>query len=153
MTPALRRALAAVQAARSRLQDIDDAILPYRIAYQEAVSGLAREREMVAAMVDEAERELRAEAEQVFQQTGNKQPVRGVTVKVFTRLQYDPEQARNFCASTPTYWPALAIDRRKFEELAKETPFAFVKSVQVPMATLAKDLPAPTPAIDGDTEW
>lgn len=90
-----------------------------------------------AARVAELEAAVREQALTVYTATGQKS-MPGVTVKVFTRLQYDAGQALEWArANLPT---ALMLDKKRFEAVAKAIDVPCVTLVEEPQAQIAKDL-------------
>jgi len=88
----------------------------------------------------ECEEKIRELATQSYADTGDKHPHDAVTVKVYTRLDYDPEQAFRYCVDHLT--TALKMDTRKFETVAKAAELDFVDFVDEPRATISRDLSA-----------
>jgi hypothetical protein len=88
------------------------------------------------------EAELREMAVLDFDLTHDKHPHPAVSIKVMTRLQYDPERAAGFCRE---YLPsAIKVDYKTFEKYAKNVadtaPLDFVEFVEEPQAQIVTDL-------------
>jgi len=84
------------------------------------------------------EQAVRETALEAYLETGNKHPHPAITIKVFTKLDYDEEQAVTYCVE---HLPkALKVDKRKFEAVAKAAELDFVQITDDPKATVATDL-------------
>ena len=95
-----------------------------------------------AARMAEIEAQIAAEALQNYTATGNKKPVDGVTVKVFTVLKYDLPEALDWARKNLA--EALTLDRKLFEThakgVAKTQPVPVVQIVDEPRVQIASDL-------------
>jgi len=90
-----------------------------------------------AQQVREAEAKLRELTLQVYEETGNKAPTKGVSVKIFEVLNYDPKVALKWAM---THQIALSLDKKSFEVFAKAAPLDFVTITKEAQATISQDL-------------
>lgn len=94
------------------------------------------------AMIANNEETIKALALDQYHAYGEKKPAPGVTVKLFTALEYDPVRALDWArANLPE---ALTLDRRLFEAhakgVAKTQPVPVVKVVQQPRVQIVTNL-------------
>jgi len=89
------------------------------------------------ARVAEEEAKLRELTLQAYQATGEKIPAPGVSVKVFQTLNYNPQEALDWALQHKI---ALTLDKKSFENIAKNTPLDFVTINEEPRAQIATDL-------------
>lgn len=87
--------------------------------------------------VKEHEKELRDLLAKYFQQTGNKQFDKQLSVRVNTRLEYAEPEALEWAKK---HGLCLALDKKAFEKIASVQSLDFVKPVDVASAVIAKDL-------------
>ena len=92
--------------------------------------------------LQEAETNLRSEAIEEFRATGNKAPGPGVAIKIFGRLEYDPEKAFEWACK---HEMALQLNVKAFEKIVRISPdragdLSFVQVSQEPQAQIATDL-------------
>ena len=114
----------------------DSKALAYKVWEQENLALL----DSVAAtseLVIEEEAILRLKTLQAYLQTGDKTPALGVSVKVFTILDYDTKDALKWAMS---HQIALTLDKKSFETFAKATPLEFVTISEEPRAQIATNL-------------
>ena len=94
--------------------------------------------EMVAkTALSEAEAKLRELALQSYAENKAKTVAPGVGIRIMTRLVYDAKEAMDWALKHSL---ALALDKPKFEKIAKVTPLSFVVSIEEPIATIAAEL-------------
>lgn len=93
------------------------------------------------ADVGDAEEAVRTAALDLYESNGHHKQVHpAVTVKVFTHLEYDPEDAIRYARE---HLPqALKLDRSAFEKAARVLEPKFVTVLEEPRATVARDLSA-----------
>ena len=90
-----------------------------------------------STVVTEEEDELRALTVKAYEQTGNKTPAVGVSIKIFQTMDYDPKEALKWAM---THQIALSLDKKSFENIAKNTPLEFVTIGEEPRAQIAQNL-------------
>ena len=95
---------------------------------------LAAEQQEVVTQAEARLRELTIEA---YSATGNKKPVEGVGIRELMKLDYDPKTALSWATEHKI---ALALDKKAFEGIAKQSPLEFVTSTQEIQATIASEL-------------
>ncbi len=83
------------------------------------------------------EAKLRGLTIEAYELTRNKQPVPGVGIREVTKLDYDLVVALQWATEHKI---ALALDKRAFEGIAKQSPLDFVTSRTEVTATIAKEL-------------
>lgn len=86
----------------------------------------------------------------MFQETGDKAPAPGVSIKMFKRLYYDVDAAKDWCMY---HAPALLkVDTKAFERTAPELKCPLVEIRLDPVPTIASDLSAylPQGPVDAD---
>jgi hypothetical protein len=84
------------------------------------------------------EQRLRQLTIEAYEQTGDKKPAPGVSIRALTELVYDPTQAFAWAKERGL---ALQLDTKAFEAIAKVTALDFVAKREAPQATLARELP------------
>jgi hypothetical protein len=90
--------------------------------------------------VDQVENDLRTLALVKYKDTGNKNPVPGISIKIYKTYVFDAQKARDWAALAA---PAmLVLDTKLFEKLAPDMPGAPIAVLDNPKAMLAKDLEA-----------
>ena len=112
-----------------------ESVSEWNKANKELLDAVSQAEEDVAAK----EAQLRELTLQVFAFTDNKTPAEGVSVKVFSKLEYDPKEALKWSMS---HQVALKLDAPIFENLAKAAPMDFVQTKDEPRAQIAQDLSA-----------
>jgi len=118
----------------SELKEKRDTLLEeWNKANQELFDDLTQ----AGAEVAEVEAKLRELTLQAYQETGSKTPARGVSVKIFQTLDYDPKEALKWAMA---HQIALSLDKKSFEGFAKATPLEFVSLTEEPRAQIATDL-------------
>ncbi len=85
----------------------------------------------------EAEVKLRNLTLQAYAETGDKAPAVGVSVKLFTVLNYDSDEAKEWAVE---HQVALKLDTTTFEKIAKVDKPSFVTMSEEPRAQIARNL-------------
>jgi len=98
--------------------------------FLEAVKGAGEYR-------NEQEYLLREITLQAYEETKNKAPAQGVSIKIFRSLKYDPVEAKTWCLEHKV---ALALDIKTFEKLAQVERLPFVTITEEPKAQIAANL-------------
>jgi hypothetical protein len=93
---------------------------------------------MVGELVSKLETEIRNEATLDYLDNGIKD-LGGVQIKNFTVLEYDEQEAVNYCLEHQ-HATLLKLDKRGFEKVAKELRPEFVRIEEVARAQIATDL-------------
>ena len=86
---------------------------------------------------NEQENLLRELTLEVYRETGEKKPVEGVNVKIFQKLLYNQEEAKDWCLE---HRVALKLDAPVFEKLAQAEKLPFVTITEEPRAQIATNL-------------
>src|SRR3990167_465661 len=81
------------------------------------------------AFLTDAEYRLREMTLLVFNETGNKTPAQGVSVKIFQKLKYNEEEAKEWALA---HGIALKLDIPTFEQHAKIERLSFVSLIDEP---------------------
>lgn len=104
-------------------------------------ASLIAEYKAAVESVAQAEAALRDAGLAIYAEKGDKVPLPGVKIKLFTELDYDSKEAFHYALDHKI---ALALDRKAFDSLAKSehTRPEFVTVTQVPKALLDKDMDA-----------
>ena len=106
--------------------------------------------------VSDSEDYVRRFATNLFEDCGEKHPVPGVTVKVFSSLKYDLDQALAWCKSNATAFVREVLDTKSFEKVAKDLPGAPIETTEVARiyidADLSGYLPPETAVTEGDDD-
>ena len=87
--------------------------------------------------LDAYEKDLRAVAVLEYTESGNRKPVVGVEVKLFSVYDYDAKEAE---AWGWEHRMALKFDKTAFEKIAKASPLPFVTVREEPRTTIATQL-------------
>ena len=106
-------------------------------AWEQEYKSLLDSVTATSELVAEEEAKLRALTLQAYEQTGNKAPALGVSVKIFQTLDYDPKEALKWAMA---HQIALSLDKKSFETFAKATPLEFVTIGEEPRAQIATEL-------------
>jgi hypothetical protein len=86
----------------------------------------------------DADEALRAAALRTYEGAQDKHPHPAVTVKLFTALEYETEEALGYCRE---HLPkALKLDKRAFEKVARVVEPTFVTFIVEPRAQIDRDL-------------
>ena len=126
-----------VARARESAQTARDArALAYSVWEQKYLS-LQTSVATTSELVREEEDKLRALTLQAYEQTGNKTPALGVSVKIFQTLDYEPKEALKWAMA---HQIALSLDKKSFETFAKATPLEFVTIGDEPRVQIAQTL-------------
>jgi hypothetical protein len=111
---------------------------PQFIAHQEAQARTVEIEEMIAE-VREKVNDLTLQA---YLDTGNKKPAPGVGIRVYQKVQYDEDNAFEWCKVHLN--TALKIDKRKLEKHLKAirgtAPPEWVEYFEEPKPTISSDL-------------
>ncbi len=127
------------QEVADRKAEIAEAQAELEATYEwENIIGFKRELELSQSMLAEAEANVRAAALAEYAANQDKHPHPAVTIKMMTRLDYDPEAAKSYSiAHLPN---ALKLDARTFEKAAKVLGLDFVTITEEPTTAIDSDL-------------
>jgi len=126
-----------VARARENAQEAIDARALARSAWEQEHLSLQTSVATTSELVGEEEDKLRALTLQAYEQTGNKTPALGVSVKIFQTLDYEPKEALKWAMA---HQIALSLDKKSFETFAKATPLEFVTISDEPRVQIAQTL-------------
>jgi len=126
-----------------------EALSEIRIALQELIKSITESKEYKE--LSEKEKSLKQETTELessikdealfwYRQTGNKKPCDGVGIRVMTRVNYNSEDAIDWCI---TQLPsALTINEKTFERVIKQLQDVpeFVSIEEYPTTTISSDL-------------
>ena len=87
----------------------------------------------------EEEEKLRAATLEAYQETGNKKPAHGVGIRVVKEMFYDDDEAIQW-AIRANALPCLSLQKANFKKVAEGLELDFVEILEVPQATIAKEL-------------
>lgn len=153
---AQQREQKAAQVAKTmELQDAYFATPEYQ-AYQQAAEAL-RAMEFAAKQYEGLVRDLTIEA---YQATGAKNPIEGVAIREYTRIDYDRNQAMAWCEHYAPAFIVPTLDAKAFDKVAETMAAqgAPVKVWKEPRPTIATDLkaylqqPEPSPSEAAEEE-
>jgi hypothetical protein len=94
-----------------------------------------------AQEIGEAETSLRGAVVKLYEKTGNKAPMPGLGIRVYSTFEYTVKEATEWAK---THMPvALILDKKEFEKYlarrAEEELPVFVKLIRTPKATISDD--------------
>ena len=95
---------------------------------------------LAESQLQQAEKDLKEIAVYDFiegDNSGNRTPIPGIEIKLFTELRYNPQEAFIWAKNHEL---ALTLDVKAFEKIAKASALDFVEVAQVPKAQIASDL-------------
>ena len=87
----------------------------------------------------EEEEKLRAATLEAYQETGNKKPAPGVGVRIVKEMLFDEDEAIQW-AIRANAMRCLSLQKANFKKVADGLELAFVEILEVPQATIAKEL-------------
>jgi hypothetical protein len=123
---------------RQEQQQLNDAIRKLQSDFNEQYKPLFDARSDVMNRITEIEASVRDEAIKTYNETGDKQPMPGVTVKMFTKIDYDRGKAFDWAKEHKI---ALMLDTKAFDSLCKTASKPeFVEVKEEPKAMIATDL-------------
>ena len=111
---------------------------PQFIAHQEAQAHTSEIKELISETRDKVN-DLTLQA---YQETGNKKPAAGVAIRVYQKVQYDEDNAFEWCKVHLN--TALKIDKRKLEKhlkaIRETAPPEWCEYYEEPKPTISSDL-------------
>ena len=102
-------------------------------------SALYQELGQVNIDLKVAEEKLRAATLEAYQETGNKKPAPGVGVRIVKEMLFDEDEAIQW-AIRANAMRCLSLQKANFKKVADGLELAFVEILEVPQATIAKEL-------------
>ena len=146
-----REFLERLHRARLTLASVDAEVARSKEGYEAENAPLFQKRELAQIEVMEADEGVRKQAIRILQETGDKNPMPGVTIKLMPQpLDYDETDALGWAKKHDM---ALALDKKRFEALVRGDPDTFRGFV-----TIADKVPRPFivgdlgPVLDGMTD-
>lgn len=139
----MEKELEELKAVREKLQEQKD---QYNIEYETFVE---QHKELTASIGESKNRifdlttEIKLEAIEEYEKTGNKTLTGGVKIKLFPKMKYDVEKALKWAIH---HEMALSLDKRRFEQLAKIENIGktdnldFVEIEDIPQATIPANI-------------
>ena len=92
--------------------------------FDEVNKFLMEDIETARNILEEAQSEIKADAEDEYQKTKNKKLLGGIGIRLMTDLIYDDEKAFSWAKE---HGLCLTLDKRGFEKVAKSTNIPFVE--------------------------
>ena len=137
---------------------VEQASLIYRAKvaeFTERYAWLAEDKKSAEALVAAAEADVRSLARAHYDATQDKTPMKGVTVKEFDVLVYDPKIAFAWAQEKKMALVPESLDVKAFEKIAGATPLPFVTKKKEPQVQIGKmievpDLPPATTDVELD---
>lgn len=113
--------------------------------FRQQHAALYAERDSLKRYAEEAEAALRLAVVNQFLATNNRKPHPACSVRMNSKLVYDPVMAARWAR---TEAPALLVlDTKKFEKAAPNIPGAPIETIEVPVAVVATNLAAFMPPL------
>ena len=134
---ALQEQIKQVARARQEAQRLTDEKMEKLKAWEDENQVFLDAVKVASEYRNEQENLLRELTLAVYAETGNKKPCQGVGIRELIKLAYDPLKA---LAWATEHKIALALDKRAFEGIAKQSPLDFVTSTTEIQATIATEL-------------
>lgn len=102
-------------------------------------SALYRELGQANIELKVAEEKLRAATLEVYQETGNKKPAPSVGIRIVKEMLFDEDEAVQW-AIRANAMRCLSLQKANFKKVAEGLELDFVEILEVPQATIAKEL-------------
>lgn len=87
----------------------------------------------------EEEEKLRAATLEAYRETGNKKPAPGVGIRIVKEMLFDEDEAVQW-AIRANAMRCLSLQKTNFKKVAEGLELDFVEILEVPQATIAKEL-------------
>lgn len=112
-----------------------------------AATPLGIKQQMVAEQLSALKAEIRGAEGDIrgnlgpaaYNETGSKKPCPGVSIRLYHKLDYDPQEVLAWCKANAADLVLESVDTKRFEKVAT-TLHAPVIETWEPLATIAKDL-------------
>lgn len=122
-------------------QQEKQALLEQAPIYQQLLKIQAEKKE-IKAKIEMVRDHVKTYAEGLYQSEGDKKPADGVEVRIYTKYEYDPELALDYCKQALPL--ALKLDTKTFEKYVKGVqevkPLPFVEVIEDPRVMISSDL-------------
>jgi hypothetical protein len=103
-----------------------------------AFEAATAQKRAITEALDATTAAVRQAALDAYKATGDKEPAKGVSIRMFKRYVYDQDQTLEWCmAYAPTF---LTVDAKRFEKAAETLDGAPVRVVYDPRPTIATNL-------------
>ena len=144
--PALKTVLAAARIVEKETAekmeivqaDISNNIKDIIFEFEKRHANLYADYKQAAENLDNADNELRSALIVWSQTTGEKTFDKQLSVRVTERLCYDAEDATHWARNNAQY--ALTVDKKQFDQIAKNQNLTFVQKIPSYSAVIATDL-------------
>lgn len=140
MSDSLRAALVTLADARADKAAADDALAMKRAEFARENAALVAHTTSLATEVATAEGAVRALAREVYDRTKDKAPIAGVSIKLFSTMEYEEERALAWARATKMALIPESLDAKAFAKIAAVTPLEFVTYRQEPRVVIATQL-------------
>lgn len=104
---------------------------------------LVEDKRTADALVAAAEADVKSLARAHYDATEDKTPFKGVTIKEFDVLVYDPAQAFAWAQEKKMALVPESLDVKAFEKIAGVTPLSFVTKKKEPQVQIGKTIEVP----------
>jgi hypothetical protein len=141
-TDILTTALSELAALRESDRLLTTAIKDKRAAFDSENADLLTAKSETAAKLAEHEAQVRAMALVVFEQTGEKKPVEGVSVVIRTTYTYDADAAMAWASEHMPQLVKRTLDAKAFDKIAAAGGYSGATKIETPAAQISTDLSA-----------
>ncbi|KPK09563.1 MAG: hypothetical protein AMS20_00130 [Gemmatimonas sp. SG8_28] len=125
---------------RHRLEAIGATIEQAEKAHRERHAGLYDQQEELRVMLDRTERQVRQGAVEVFEMTGDLNPVEDVSIITSTEYEYNADIAKTWVMDQG-FGGALTLKKGEFDKLCRSAAQPdFVRATEVHKARISRDL-------------
>ena len=125
------------EAVAERRKALDDEIARMEAQFGEVYGNLIANLEEAKKGYEHADEQLRNEAVNFYQSTGEKQIDDHLSVRVNTSLEYDQDKALTWATEHNL---CLTLDKKAFEKVAGTVNLDFVQKVEKPTAVIKKEM-------------
>jgi len=133
----MKKELIKLKLTRGRLENV-------KKAYQEKYDQFQQENRDLLSIIEkhklrilELEGAIEEFALNVYKETGKKSLDYGVGIRIYKKLEYQPESAFEWALE---HKMALQLNKKDFEKIAKTSPMDFVKIIEEPKATMPSEI-------------
>lgn len=125
------------EAVAEKRKALDDEIARMEAQFGEVYGNLIANLEEAKKGYEQADEQLRNEAVNFYQMTGEKQIDDHLSVRVNTSLDYDQDKALTWATEHNL---CLTLDKKAFEKVAGTVNLDFVQKVEKPTAVVKKEM-------------